>query len=88
MRLLLDANLSPRLVRLLDDLFPGSAHVSHVGLERASDDQLWVPARAQPRASASGPRPNRTRSAALGQHDVGTQDGVLRIDDADAEQLA
>jgi len=39
--LLLDQNLSPRLVPALADLFPGSAHVRDVGLAAASDDEVW-----------------------------------------------
>ena len=33
MKLLYDENLSPRLVRLLEDLFPNSIHVRDVGLK-------------------------------------------------------
>lgn len=40
MRLLFDANLSPRLVLRLADLFPGSMHVYETGLER-SDVAIW-----------------------------------------------
>ena len=40
-RLLLDENLSPRLLQLLTDLFPGSEHVRNVGLASATDDELW-----------------------------------------------
>jgi len=39
--LLFDQNLSPRLVERLADLLP-STHVSLVGLERASDQELWL----------------------------------------------
>lgn len=45
MKLLFDQNLSPRLVNLLADLFPGSSHVQSVGLDSASDDQVWEFAR-------------------------------------------
>lgn len=41
MRLLFDQNLSARLVRRLADLFPGSVHVGHVGLDRADDFEVW-----------------------------------------------
>lgn len=41
MKLLLDQNLSPRLVGLLADLFAGSLHVGQVGLKRADDDAIW-----------------------------------------------
>jgi predicted nuclease of predicted toxin-antitoxin system len=36
-KLLFDENLSPRLVRAVEDLHPGSMHVSDLGLERADD---------------------------------------------------
>ncbi len=41
MKLLFDQNLSPRLVALLIDLFPGSAHVRDVGLASADDLVVW-----------------------------------------------
>lgn len=41
MRLLLDENLSARLTRDLDDLFPGSKHVTSLGLGGASDRAIW-----------------------------------------------
>ncbi|MDE0626812.1 MAG: DUF5615 family PIN-like protein [Bryobacterales bacterium] len=37
MKLLLDENLSPRLVVGLADMFAGSVHVRYVGLARATD---------------------------------------------------
>lgn len=40
MKLLFDQNLSPRLVEALADLFPDSAHVARVGLDRASDREV------------------------------------------------
>ncbi len=45
MKLLLDENLSPRLVSSLADLFPGSLHLDNCGLRGSSDDQLWEYAR-------------------------------------------
>ena len=45
MKLLFDQNLSPKLVSLLADLFPGSSHVQSVGLDCASDEQVWEHAR-------------------------------------------
>ena len=42
MKLLLDQNLSPRLVNALADLYPGSAHLQDVGLDRASDVEVWT----------------------------------------------
>ena len=41
MKLLLDHNLSPRLVGRLATLYPESTHVRDVGLERASDSTVW-----------------------------------------------
>ena len=45
MKLLLDQNLSPRLAAILADVYPGSAHVRELGLERAGDDDVWRYAR-------------------------------------------
>ena len=47
MKLLFDQNLSPRLPRLLSDLYPGSAHVREVGLRDAGDAAIWEYARQQ-----------------------------------------
>ena len=41
MKLLLDQNLSPRLAEALQRFFPGSTHVSNVGLQDASDQAVW-----------------------------------------------
>jgi predicted nuclease of predicted toxin-antitoxin system len=46
-KLLFDQNLPPGLVEALSDLYPGSAHVQKMGLDRATDDQLWAFARDQ-----------------------------------------
>lgn len=46
MKLLLDQNLSPRLISRLASLYPGISHVSLAGLERASDSEVWDYARA------------------------------------------
>jgi predicted nuclease of predicted toxin-antitoxin system len=40
-RLLLDQNLSDRLIRILDDHYPGSVHVRDVGLASADDAAVW-----------------------------------------------
>jgi predicted nuclease of predicted toxin-antitoxin system len=40
-KLLFDQNLSPRLVKSLDDLYAGSDHVQRLGLERSSDIAVW-----------------------------------------------
>jgi predicted nuclease of predicted toxin-antitoxin system len=44
-KLLLDENLSRRLVRLIEDLFPGSVHVSSEGLLQVPDTAIWEYAR-------------------------------------------
>ena len=41
MKLLFDANISRALADRLADAFPGSTHVSVVGLETASDREVW-----------------------------------------------
>jgi predicted nuclease of predicted toxin-antitoxin system len=41
LKLLLDENLSPRLVQRLSPLFPGLIHVREIGLKQASDDMIW-----------------------------------------------
>ena len=45
MKLLLDQNLSPRLVRRLADMYPNSSHVTEVGLDRSLDKEVWNYAR-------------------------------------------
>jgi len=45
MRLLLDQNLSWRLVPRWEDSFPGSAHVRDFGMTAAGDEELWSFAR-------------------------------------------
>ena len=42
MKLLLDQNLSARLVTGLQGTFPGTAHVSEFGLESSEDLDIWV----------------------------------------------
>jgi len=41
LRLLLDQNLSPKLIGLLADLFPSSKHVREAGLSRGEDESVW-----------------------------------------------
>ena len=45
MKLLLDQNISRKLVKKLEDLFPGSNHVYLLGLHKASDEEIWNYAR-------------------------------------------
>jgi len=40
-KLLLDENLSRRLIGQVADLFPGTVHVSSVDLLQASDVEVW-----------------------------------------------
>jgi len=40
LNLLLDENLSPRLIQRLGPLFPGLTHVRDVGLKRTSDETI------------------------------------------------
>jgi len=40
-KLLFDQNLSPRLIKALEDLYPGSVHVRDVGLNNALDETVW-----------------------------------------------
>jgi len=41
MKILFDQNLSSKLVDRLKDLYPDSKHLSEVGLESATDFQVW-----------------------------------------------
>ena len=42
MKLLLDQNISPKLVESLSNLYPGSIHVQEVGMDKATDEAIWV----------------------------------------------
>ena len=46
MKLLFDHNLSPRLVSVLSDLFPGSEHVFRLGMAEADDQAILMYAQA------------------------------------------
>jgi predicted nuclease of predicted toxin-antitoxin system len=41
LKLLLDENLSPRLVGSINDLYPGTQHVRQCGLKSTPDDEVW-----------------------------------------------
>jgi|SRR3990172_949570 len=41
MKLLLDQNLSRRIVPFLQDTFPGSTQVALLGMEHAEDREIW-----------------------------------------------
>ena len=45
MKLLLDQNISHKLVKQLETVFPGSHHVYLLGLHTASDEIIWQYAR-------------------------------------------
>ena len=45
MSLLIDENLFPQLVRLLQDVFPGLLHIDTAGLLSTEDDDIWEYAR-------------------------------------------
>jgi predicted nuclease of predicted toxin-antitoxin system len=47
MKLLFDQNLSPRLPRLLDDIYPESMHVREAGLRDSDDFAIWQYAKVQ-----------------------------------------
>jgi predicted nuclease of predicted toxin-antitoxin system len=53
MKLLFDQNLSRKLVDRLHDVFPDSSHVTAVGLDTATDHEVWDFARAHGYAIAS-----------------------------------
>jgi predicted nuclease of predicted toxin-antitoxin system len=46
MKLLFDQNLSPRLPRLLADIYADSIHVREVNLRDADDSEIWEYAKA------------------------------------------
>jgi len=46
MKLLFDENLSPKLPRLVQALFPESTHIRECGLRGFSDGKIWEYARA------------------------------------------
>ncbi len=41
MKLLFDENLSPKLPRLLADIFPDSLHVRDIGMQATADPSVW-----------------------------------------------
>lgn len=45
MKLLLDQNVSYRLVQKLEVIFPGTQHVSKIGLTNKSDRDIWETAK-------------------------------------------
>ena len=66
MRLLFDENVSPRLCEALQDLYPESVHVRHVGLEAVSDAHVWAYASANALAVVTKDGDFRQRSFLFG----------------------
>jgi predicted nuclease of predicted toxin-antitoxin system len=42
MKLLLDQNISPKLVESFNEIYPGSVYVKEIGLDRALDEDIWI----------------------------------------------
>ena len=66
MKLLLDQNLSPRLVRLLRDVYPDAVHVHELGMGTASDTTIWYHAAAHDFTIVSKDSDFHQRSLLLG----------------------
>ncbi|MCH8987600.1 MAG: DUF5615 family PIN-like protein [Chloroflexi bacterium] len=66
MRLLFDQNLSPTLVGLLSDLFPGSIHVRDARLQTSDDETVWDHANQQQLVIISKDSDFRQRSFLFG----------------------
>ena len=66
MKLLFDQNLSPRLPRLLADIYAESIHVREAGLRDADDSAIWEYAKANGYAIVSKDSDFQQRSLLLG----------------------
>jgi predicted nuclease of predicted toxin-antitoxin system len=66
MKLLYDQNLSPRLPRLLADIFPDSVHVRELGMQQAKDTLIWEYAKANGFTIISKDADFQARSLLLG----------------------
>ncbi len=66
MRLLLDQNLSPRLIGLVADLYPESTPARSIGLQAADDATVWTHAARQGFAIVSKDADFHQRSFLLG----------------------
>lgn len=66
MKLLFDQNLSPRLPRLLADIYAESVHVREAGLRDANDIEIWEYAKAHGYAIVSKDSDFQQRSLLLG----------------------
>jgi predicted nuclease of predicted toxin-antitoxin system len=66
MKLLLDENLSPKLVKVLSDIFPGTQHVEGCGMSASGDSEIWEFAKANGYAILSKDRDFVERASLLG----------------------
>lgn len=66
MKLLFDQNLSPRLPKILEDIFPNSIHVRDIGFVQATDTQIWEYAKANDFVISSKDTDFQQRSLLLG----------------------
>ncbi len=66
MKLLLDENLSDRIIPHIVDLFPGSAHVKHLSLIQNPDGAIWTFAATNDFVIVSKDSDFRHRSVLLG----------------------
>lgn len=66
MKLLFDQNLSPRLPRLLADIYPESVHVREVGMRDSADSEIWEYAKANEFVIVSKDSDFQQRSLLLG----------------------
>ena len=81
MKLLLDENLSPRLVGSLSDLYPESQHVHSLELGGADDSALWDYAKAHGFAIVSKDSDFAERSVAGRRTAEGYLDSVGQLFD-------
>lgn len=85
MKLLLDQNLSHRLVAALQSEFPGSTHVRELNLELADDAAIWEFARAHGYTIVSKDADFHQRSFVYGQPPKVVW---LRVGNCTTEQVA
>ncbi len=86
MKLLLDQNLSYRLIAGFGDLYPQSTHVREVGLAEATDEEMWRFAHANSFAIVSKDSDFRQRSFLRGHPPkvIWIRRGNCSTDDASA----
>jgi len=83
LKLLFDANLSPKLVARLADLFPDSTHVFHTDLEWFTTDQvIWNYALANGYAIVTADADFLRLAATLGPATTGYPIGELQLRDS------